>query len=484
MGLFLLLWSYGQVLTGLDGYFAGLFAGKALELCGSLCFLPASCMAGCAFFWSCAGSAWVPTFCLGQVSLVGIKVAIVHYWLTGMGGGENVVEALCRIWPGADIYTHALRRDALSPSLASREIRTSFVNKLPLAHRWYKKYLPLMPLALEQLDLRSYDLVISSESGPAKGVLTRSDAAHVCYCHSPMRYLWDFYQDYLDKAGLLTRLVMRLAFHYLRQWDVLAANRVDAFAANSLAVAARIRKHWRRQATVIHPPVAVEAVADAGRGEDAESAIRALRARYGRFLLCAGRLVAYKRTDLAIRAIVRYNAGLENHGQDSGTGPGQLSLVLAGDGEERHGLEKLARELGAPVHFLGRCQTGELCRLYHACAALLFPGEEDFGIVPVEAMAAGKPVIAYGRGGVCDSVLPEETGVFFASQDADAVADAIRLTLARSFDPDRIRARAAGFAESVFAEKISALAEKTLTEVRAGRLSGNGSHSTSCAWAV
>lgn len=409
-------------------------------------------------------------------------MAIVHYWLTGMGGGENVVEALCRLWPGADIYTHALKRDSLSSFLASQNISTTFVNSLPMAGRWYKKYLPLMPIALEQLDLRSYDLVISSESGPAKGVLTRSDSAHVCYCHSPMRYLWDFYHDYLDSASFLTRLVMRPAFHYLRQWDVLAASRVDAFAANSRTVAARIAKHWRRQATVINPPVAVESVAAAGEGEKASAAVSDLRARYGRFLLCAGRLVAYKRTDLAIRAIAACNAGIAGKDQACASHAEKISLVIAGDGEERAALEKLARQLSAPVHFLGRCDTLELYRLYHACAALLFPGEEDFGIVPVEAMAAGKPVIAFGRGGVCDSVIPGETGIFFASQEVRAVTDAIGQALATSFDHDRIRCQAARFSEAVFAEKFSALAEKCLADTRSGLLQTcDHCHTTACA---
>lgn len=380
-----------------------------------------------------------------------MKTAIIHYWLTNMGGGEKVLESLCRIWPDADIYTHALDRDAISPFLAKRSIRTTFIQSLPFARKRHRNYLPLMPLALEQLDLRAYDLVISSESGPAKGVITRSDTAHVCYCHSPMRYLWDFYQDYLESAGTLSRFFMRPAFHYLRMWDTLSASRVDAFAANSRCVAARIRKHWRREARVIPPPVEVEAVAAAGKAPECAR----LREVEGPFYLFAGRLVAYKRADLAVAAC----AALKR------------KLVVVGDGEERERLEKMTDELNARewARFVGRQETDKLYAYYHACEALLFPGEEDFGITPVEAMAAGKPVLAFGRGGALDSVRSGQSGLFFPEQTSESLQDAILRfeSMRESFDPDAIRAGAALFAERRFLNDFSELAERALRDARA-----------------
>ena len=380
-----------------------------------------------------------------------MKTAIIHYWLTGMGGGEKVLEALCRIWPEADIYTHAVDRNAISPFLAQRSIRTTFIQSLPFAHKKHRFYLPLMPLALEQLDLRAYDLVVSSESGPAKGALTRADTAHICYCHSPMRYLWDFYQDYLESAGAIARFFMRPAFHYLRMWDTASAARVDAFAANSRCVAARIRKHWRREAQVIPPPVAVEAVAAAG---SAPECVR-LREKEGPFYLCAGRLVAYKRVDIAIAACAAR----------------KRKLIVVGDGEERKRLEDMADAYGARewVRFAGRQETDALYAYYHACEAFLFPGEEDFGITPVEAMAAGKPVLAFGRGGVLDSVRDGESGVLFPEQNAASLQAAMaRFEAMRgAFEPDAIRAHAGRFAERRFLKDFSELAERTLQAVRA-----------------
>ena len=192
---------------------------------------------------------------MDERTLPHLRVAIIHYWLTGMRGREKVVEALCRIFPQADIYTHVVRPEALSETITSHPIHTTFIQKLPGSVRHYQKYLPLMPLALEQLDLRGSDLVISSESGPAKGVITRADTPHICYCHSPMRYLWDFYQDYLESAGAVTRLLMRPLFHRLRLWDYASAQRVDHVIANSRTVARRVKRWWGKEAAVIHPPV-------------------------------------------------------------------------------------------------------------------------------------------------------------------------------------------------------------------------------------
>ena len=217
-----------------------------------------------------------------------MKVALVHYWLVTMRGGEKVLEALGELFPQADIFAHVYEPDAISDSLRSHRVTTTFIAKLPLAKRLYKNYLPLMPLALEQLDLRDYDLVISSESGPSKGVITAPGAVHVCYCHTPMRYLWDMYEIYWTEANLLQRMAMPVVTHFLRQWDVSSAGRVDHFIANSRTVQSRIKRIYRREAEVIYPPVDVESFDLSHQQAD--------------FYLVVGQLTAYKRVDLAVRA--------------------------------------------------------------------------------------------------------------------------------------------------------------------------------------
>ncbi len=370
------------------------------------------------------------------------KVALVHYWLLNMRGGEKVLEALCRMYPEADIYTHVCDKEALSPFLQTRTIKTSFIQRLPRAKKWYQKYLPFMPLALEQLDLTEYDLIISSESGPAKGVLTRTDATHVCYCHSPMRYLWDFYPQYLAAASPVIRFAMRPIFSFLRLWDVLSAQRVDYFVANAHTVRKRILKHWRREAVVVHPPVDVQrfTLSSVPR-ED--------------FYFCMGQLVDYKRVDIAIEACMRL----------------QKRLVIVGDGEMRTRYEALVQSLATDLHsqgydathsaqlieFRGRMDDASVQDLYNRCAALLFPGEEDFGIVPLEAMATGAPVLAYGKGGATETVVQGKTGLFFYEQNAEALCQTLQEFEAQrqNFDGVAIRAHAVSFDEVRFAREMS-----------------------------
>ncbi|MDR1945951.1 MAG: glycosyltransferase [Desulfovibrio sp.] len=363
-----------------------------------------------------------------------MKVALVHYWLTGMRGGEKVLESLCGIFPQADIYTHVLDRSAVSERILRHNIQTTFIARLPGAVKFYRKYLPLMPLALEQLDLRSYDLVISSESGPAKGVLTGPGCLHVCYCHSPMRYLWDFYQDYLESSGPVTRAAFKLFAHRLRLWDYASAARVDRFIANSLNVAGRIRKHYRREAEVIYPPV------DCARFRPAGGVFSppAPEAPY----VFLGQLVGYKRADLAVKA---FNA--------SGR-----KLLIIGDGEER---EKLQAEAGPNIRFALRCGDEETARLLAGSRGLVFPGEEDFGIVPLEAMAAGRPVLAYARGGAPETVEDGVTGLFFPEQTPESLnAGLDRLEAAyASFDPRILSERAAKFDVGVFESRMRACLE-------------------------
>jgi glycosyltransferase involved in cell wall biosynthesis len=360
-----------------------------------------------------------------------VRVAIVHYWLLNMRGGERVVEALCELYPEADLYTHVVKPEALSEPLRQRRIRTTFVGRLPGATRHYKKYLPLMPLALEQLDLRGYDLVISSECGPAKGVLTTADTLHVCYCHSPMRYVWDMYWDYLQEVPWLLRPAARMALHHMRRWDLASAFRVDHFFANSAFVAARIRKHYRREAEVIHPPVDTGAFGPAGTRDD--------------YYLVLGQLVRYKRADLAVEAFNRMGK----------------PLVVIGGGEQYEEMRRLA---GPTVRVMGPQPLAVIREHYARCRALIFPGEEDFGIVPVEAMASGRPVIAYGRGGALETVVEGRTGLFFKDQTAEALIGAVeRFEAAEdSFDARQIMRHARAFDRTVFKEKFAARVEQLL----------------------
>ena len=348
-----------------------------------------------------------------------LKVAIVHYWLVGMRGGEKVVEALCEMFPQADLFTHVYVPEAISTTINRHRVRTSFISSLPRAAARYQRYLPLMPMALEQLDLRGYDLILSSESGPAKGIIPPAGALHLCYCHSPMRYIWNMFHDYRERSGPLTRLLMPPLSHYLRTWDAISATRVQGFAANSRTVARRLHTYYRRDATVIHPPVDTQAFAPVPAAE------------WGDFYLMAGELVAYKRSDLAVEAFNRMGK----------------PLVVAGGGEM---LARLKAQAGPTVSVLGPQSFAALRSLYGRCRALVFPGEEDFGIVPVEAMASGRPVIAFRRGGVTETVVDGRTGLFFDQQTPDAIIEAVIRCERTDFDPDEIVMHARRFGADVF----------------------------------
>jgi glycosyltransferase involved in cell wall biosynthesis len=364
-----------------------------------------------------------------------MKVALVHYWLVGMRGGEAVLEALCEMYPSADIFTHVVRPDRISETIKKHAIKTSFIARLPFADRYYQKYLPLMPLALEQFDLRDYDLVISSESGPAKGVLTSPDTIHICYCHTPMRYVWNMYLEYQQSAGVGVRHLMPWIMYRMRQWDFISAARVDAFVANSENVARRIRKFYRREATVIHPPVDVQAFQPASKRED--------------FYLYVGQLVSYKRVDLAIDACNRLGR----------------SLVIIGDGEQRAALQKRA---GPTIQFLGRTSPQQLRDSYARCRAVLFPGEEDFGIVPLEASASGTPVIAFAKGGALETVVDRVTGVFFDEQSSGSLIDAIVdfEKIEHRFQTQQMVAHAAEFSKEQFKQQIAAFIKEQVSASR------------------
>ena len=371
-----------------------------------------------------------------------MRVAIVHDWLTNMGGAEKVVELMHHLFPDAPIYTLIFDPNNMPDSFLNMDIRTSYLQRFPLAKRKYQWMLPLMPGAIESLDLRYYDLVISSSTSCAKGVLTRADCCHICYCNTPMRYAWDFYQDYLAGRPWVMRKLISRQMHWIRQWDRLSADRVDHFIANSRNVKNRIYKHYRREAEVIYPPVDTDYFAPRDAGS-------------GNYFLCAGRLVGYKRIDLAVQVCSDMH----------------LPLVVAGDGGE---LKRLRAMAGPTVDFRGRVSDAELLKLYQNCRAFIFPGEEDFGITPLEAQACGRPVIAYGKGGALETVAVEQTGVFFEDQTVDA----LRLALATfiecesTFDTELIRQQALKFSRQRFLEEFRTTINRCYDDFQA-RISGD-----------
>jgi glycosyltransferase involved in cell wall biosynthesis len=367
-----------------------------------------------------------------------MRVAIVHHWLVTLGGGERVLEAIASLFPDADIFTLIADPACIPESLKGRRIQQSLLAHIPGARRLHRHFLPLYPLAVEHLDLRGYDLVITSDAGPMKGVLLSPGTVHVCYCHAPMRYLWSQYHDYRNDLPLLARLMFSMTAHYVRAWDFAAAQRVTVFAANSRNVAGRIRQYYARPSTVLYPPV------DTGRAGFQP---------VGDSYLTVGRLVRYKRLDLLIASCNRLGRKL----RIIGSGP-----------EER----TLRAQAGPHVEFLGHVSDEALWSEYARCRALLFAAEEDFGMAPVEAQACGRPVIAYGRGGALESVAcanprtpPERsTGIFFREQTEPAVSRAI-LEFERHehfFDPMFISDWAKRFDYTYFLNDFRALVDRAM----------------------
>jgi glycosyltransferase involved in cell wall biosynthesis len=382
----------------------------------------------------------------GGSGLSSLRVAIVHYRLLGYGGGERVISALLELFPQGDLFA-LVANEEMCARVAPHRVTTSFLQHVPGSHRYHRHMLPLCPIALEQFDLRGYDLVISSESGPAKGVITSPDTFHVSYCHSPMRYIWDMYHEYAngDDVRGFTRFIFKAVAHYMRMWDFASAARVDYFIANSNYIARRIRKFYRRDSAVIYPPVDVTAGFVSDRTED--------------YYLVVGRLVDYKRVDLAVEACDRV----------------KRRLRIVGMGPQYRRLKKLA---GPTIEFLGNLNESDKNEQYARCRALLFPGEEDFGIVPVEAHSFGRPVIAYGRGGALETVqgpfVGEEgidslcDGMFFAEQTPDAVVDALRAFEAseRVFSPAAIVRGTVRFSKDRFKEEMADFVAAHIEEFR------------------
>jgi glycosyltransferase involved in cell wall biosynthesis len=347
-----------------------------------------------------------------------MRVAIVHYWLLGMRGGEKVVESLCRMLPDADLFTLFYDPESVSEIIRSHKVTASYLNPLK---RYHRSLLPFMPSALESFDLRDYDLIVSSESGPAKGVLPPSSARHVCYCHTPMRYLWEFYPAYLNdwNHSMVKRWLMRPLARNLRMWDYSTAARVDDFIANSANVQRRILKTYRRESTVVHPPVAIESFHWCPPQD---------------YFLMVSEFVSYKQLDYAVRLFAK-------------TG---RRLKIVGGGPE---FARLNAQAGSSVEFCGRVSAEELSGLYSHARALIVPGDEDFGITMVEALASGKPVVALGRGGAVE-IVPPGGGVLYQTPSEDSLAGALDELDRLPESPDDLRQYAQRFSEDEFRSKM------------------------------
>ncbi|HEY7861122.1 MAG TPA: glycosyltransferase [Gemmatimonadaceae bacterium] len=359
-----------------------------------------------------------------------MKVAIVHDYLNQAGGAERVVGTLHTMFPEAPIFTTILDRGSLWEVLRDADIRTSWMQKLPLLKRHFKAYLLFYPGAIERFDLREYDLVISSSSAFGKAAITRKDAVHICYCHTPMRFVWD-YERYMEREqyGSPVRAVLVPVLRRFRKWDVKTAVRPDTYVANSTVVADRIKRFYGRESIIVPPPVAVQRFTPSNKVED--------------FYLIVSRLNPYKRVDLVVKAF-----------NDLGR-----QLLIIGDGPDRAVLERMAKP---NIKFLGRLPDPEVAEYYARCCALIFPGDEDFGIVPLEANAAGRPVIAFKAGGALDTVVNGQTGIFFEELTPESLSEAVLRAETTTWDSAAIRRHAEEYAEPRFRERFMRVVEETV----------------------
>ena len=356
------------------------------------------------------------------------KVAIIHDWLVNYGGAERVVEAFLEIYPDADIYTLVYDEKKMGKTFHKEKVKTTFIQKFPKATKIYTKLLPFMPYAFEELDLSEYDLVISSSSCCAKGVITGPNTKHISYVHSPMRYAWDLYHDYKKRSGKMTRFFMGIFMKSLRQWDYTSSQRIDIILANSNYVAKRINKFWNRECQVIYPPVDIDRLSP--NGKEPED-----------FYVVFSRFVPYKRIDLAIEACKKLNR----------------KLIVIGDGEQREYLKSLSND---NIIFTGRISDEEVKDYLQRCKAMIFCAEEDFGIVPLEAQACGRPVIAYGKGGALETIVDEVTGVFFGKQEIENVVEGIKKFEKLNLDTNEIYNHAMKFSRERFKKEIEGVVQK------------------------
>ncbi|MBC9797461.1 glycosyltransferase [Sinomicrobium weinanense] len=371
-----------------------------------------------------------------------MKKGLVHDWYYINGGAEKVIHSFNNIW---DDFSHYALVDFLNEKdrqeiLHGKRAHTSFIQNLPTAKSNHRKFLQLFPYAIEQFDLRSYDLILSSSSSVAKGVLTHQDQLHICYCHSPVRYAWDLYHQYLEEAGLVKGLkgvYAKYVLHKLRNWDVLSSNRVDHFIANSQYIAQRIKKTYSRESTVIYPPV--------------NTGLFGLELKKNDYYFTASRMVPYKKVELIVRAF--------NDMPDK-------KLIVAGDGPDYKKITQLAK---ANIELVGFISDKELKTYMQNAKAFVYAAEEDFGIVPVEAQACGTPVIGYGRGGLKETVIHEKTGLLFPEQTLTSIKDAVQYFERLKFDYEGIHEHALKFSKERFEKEIKDFVENAYTEFLKGR---------------
>ncbi|MCR5763690.1 MAG: glycosyltransferase [Treponema sp.] len=373
-----------------------------------------------------------------------MKVAIVHDWLTNYGGAETFVELWLRMYPQADIFTLIYDKKKMRGHFEGIKIFTSKLQKIPFATKLYTKLLIFMPKAFEDFDLSSYDLVLCSSSSCAKGVIVPPYVPQIAYIHTPMRYAWDLFFSYRNKSSFITRFFMNRWMTSLRQWDYISSQRIDTIVANSYYIARRIKKFWNRDSTVIYSPL------------NKERFYPDFSQKRENFYIAFSRLVPYKRIDLAISAI-------------KGSGK---KLVVIGNGSEEKNLMKLAQG-DSNITFTGRISDEKLRHYMQTCKALIFCAEEDFGLVPLEAQACGCPVIAFGRGGACETVINEKTGIFFDKQEVNSVKKAIEKFESLSdkkslFTPEKISEHANSFTEERFKTEFSGIVKQTQEHIKSG----------------
>ena len=362
-----------------------------------------------------------------------MKVAIVHDWLVNYGGAERVVEEMLKLYPDADIFTLVYDEKKMGKIFPKEKVHTSFVQKLPMSTRLYTKLLTLMPKAFESFDFSGYDLVLCSSSSCAKGVITPPDVPHICYIHTPMRYAWDQFFEYRKRSGRLTRFFMNRWMHSIRLWDFISSQRIDSLIANSKYIARRIQKYWNLSSTVIYPPVDTERLSP--NNKESED-----------FYVVFSRFVPYKRIDLAIKACGKLGK----------------KLVVIGGGSQEAELKALAKEAFSShpddVKFTGRISDSEVQDYLQRCKAMIFSAEEDFGIIPVEVQACGRPVIAFGKGGALETVKDGVTGVFFDKQETESVCTAIKnfedLSARGTFVSEKIVEHAKSFSAEHFRKEL------------------------------
>ena len=363
-----------------------------------------------------------------------MKVALVHDYLNQMGGAERVVLALHEMFPDAPLYTSIYDPQRVDAAFQSIDIRTSFMQKFPLVKKHHQPFLPFYPFAMERLDLRGYDLVLSSSSAFAKGIITRPETMHICYCHTPMRWCWN-YDEYVEREhlGRIPRNILPFFISGLRVWDQTSSMRVDHFIANSPVVADRIRKYYRRDAVVIPPPVEVRRFTFDPISQPEN------------YFLIVSRFMPYKRIDLAIEACNQL----------------QIPLVIIGSGRDEIRLKRLA---GPSIRFMGRLSDQEVLYYYAHCRALILPGEEDFGITPLEAQASGRPVIAYAAGGALASIVENVTGTFFHKQSVESLVEVLASFDVQRYDPQTIYNHALEFDLPRFQRRIQQFIEAKMSE--------------------